>query len=72
MNYLLHAHLRGLATAIHKTSRLDRTYGMPGVQKKGGFFPALLARMFHQPLTATTDMAVLPCVLGCRPLRRTI
>ena len=23
-------------------------------------------------VTATTDMAVLPCVLGCRPLRRTI
>jgi hypothetical protein len=28
--------------------------------------------MFHELLTATTDMAILPCVLGCRPLRRTI
>ena len=33
---------------------------------------ATLARMFHVSLTATTDMAVLPSVLGCRPLRRTI
>jgi len=28
--------------------------------------------MFYESLTTTTDMAVLPCVLGCRPLRRTI
>jgi hypothetical protein len=32
----------------------------------------LLARMFHEWLTATTDMAVLPGVLGCRTLRRTV
>ena len=31
-----------------------------------------LARIFHESLAATTDMAVLPGVLGCRPLRRTI
>ena len=31
-----------------------------------------LARMFHEWPTATTDMAVLPGVLGCRPLRRTV
>mgnify|MGYP001821904305 CR=1 FL=1 len=31
-----------------------------------------LARMFHELLAAITDMAVLPGVLGCRPLRRTI
>jgi hypothetical protein len=31
-----------------------------------------LARTFHESLAATTDMAVLPGVLGCRPLRRTI
>ena len=31
-----------------------------------------LARMFHESLAATTDMAVLPGVLGCRLLRRTI
>ncbi|MEJ2429215.1 MAG: hypothetical protein P8075_09880 [Deltaproteobacteria bacterium] len=31
-----------------------------------------LARMFHQWPTATTDMLVLPGVLGCRTLRRTI
>jgi hypothetical protein len=34
--------------------------------------PGTLARMFHESLTAITDMAVLPGVLGCRPLRRTI
>jgi hypothetical protein len=28
--------------------------------------------IFHELLAATTDMAVLPGVLGCRPLRRTI
>ena len=30
------------------------------------------ARIFHELLAATTDMAVLPGVLGCRPLRRTV
>ncbi len=28
--------------------------------------------MFHESLAATTDMAVLPGVLGCRTLRRTV
>ncbi|MCK5657082.1 MAG: hypothetical protein KAI21_04530, partial [Deltaproteobacteria bacterium] len=31
-----------------------------------------LARIFHESLAATTDMAVLPGVLGCRHLRRTV
>jgi len=31
-----------------------------------------LARIFHESLAATTDMAVLPGVLGCRTLRRTV
>jgi len=31
-----------------------------------------LARIFHESLAAITDMAVLPGVLGCRPLRRTV
>ncbi len=31
-----------------------------------------LARMFHESLAATTDMAVLPGVLGYRTLRRTV
>ncbi|UCF02637.1 MAG: hypothetical protein JSV14_03000, partial [Deltaproteobacteria bacterium] len=31
-----------------------------------------LARIFHESLTATTDMAVLPGVLECRFLRRTV
>ena len=35
--------------------------------------PAIrLARIFHESLAATTDMAVLPGVLGCRYLRRTV
>jgi hypothetical protein len=33
---------------------------------------ANLARIFHESLTATTDMGVLPGVLGCRSLRRTV
>jgi hypothetical protein len=28
--------------------------------------------MLHESLTANTDLAALPCVLGCQPLRRTI
>ncbi|MEE8620570.1 MAG: hypothetical protein V3T37_00825 [Syntrophobacteria bacterium] len=32
----------------------------------------MLARIFHESLAATTDMAVLPGVFGCRPLRRTV
>ncbi|MDH3774098.1 MAG: hypothetical protein OEV22_03925 [Deltaproteobacteria bacterium] len=31
-----------------------------------------MARIFHELLAATTDLAVLPGVLGCRPLRRTV
>jgi hypothetical protein len=31
-----------------------------------------LARIFHELPAATTDVAVLPGVLGCRPLRRTV
>jgi hypothetical protein len=31
-----------------------------------------LARIFHESLAATTDMVVLPGVLGCRSLRRTV
>jgi hypothetical protein len=36
------------------------------------FWVIMLARIFHESLAATTDMAVLPGVLGCRPLRRTV
>ena len=28
--------------------------------------------MFHESLAMATDMSVLPGVLGCRPLRRTV
>jgi len=31
-----------------------------------------LARIFHESLAATRDMVVLPGVLGCRSLRRTV
>ena len=31
-----------------------------------------LARIFHESPAATADMAVLPSVLGCRTLRRTV
>jgi hypothetical protein len=31
-----------------------------------------LARIFHESPAATTDMAVLPGVLGCWPLRRNV
>ena len=32
----------------------------------------ILARIFHESLAATTDMVVLPGVLGFRSLRRTV
>ena len=35
-------------------------------------FGPILARIFHESLAATMDIAVLPGVLGCRPLRRTV
>ena len=35
-------------------------------------FILYLARIFHESLAATTNMDVLPGVLGCRPLRRTV
>ena len=31
-----------------------------------------LARILYESLTTTMDMAILSCVLGCYPLRRTI
>ena len=34
--------------------------------------PGGLARIFHESPAATVDMAVLPGVLGCRTLRRTV
>ncbi|MGB6379696.1 MAG: hypothetical protein WBG51_00865, partial [Syntrophobacteria bacterium] len=37
-----------------------------------GVFGEHLARIFHELPAATTDMAVLPGVLECRPLRRTV
>ena len=37
----------------------------------GPGYPFSLARIFHELLAATTDLAVLPGVLWCRPLRRT-
>ena len=42
--------------------------------QKNGAIPSFetLARMFHEWLTATTDMVVLPCVLWFWALRRTI
>ncbi|MGB7065059.1 MAG: hypothetical protein WBF55_07915, partial [Syntrophobacteria bacterium] len=38
----------------------------------GAPYLSSLTRIFHESLAATTDMAVLPGVLGCRPLRRTV
>ena len=38
----------------------------------GSLLINVLARIIHESLAATTDKAVLPGVLGCRPLRRTV
>jgi hypothetical protein len=50
------------------------------VQRKGQYHlptfsstsAANLARIFHESAAATVDMAILPGVLGCRILRRTV
>jgi len=41
-------------------------------QKVIGTGPMDPARIFYELLAATTDMAILPGVLECRPLRRTV
>jgi hypothetical protein len=41
-------------------------------QRKQHAKKAGLAQKFHESLAATLDMAVLPGVLGCWPLRRTV
>jgi hypothetical protein len=33
---------------------------------------SFVARIFHESPAATADMAILPVVLGCRTLRRTV
>jgi hypothetical protein len=48
-------------------SRLFRSISIPQSLNNSS-----LARIFHESLAATTDMAILPGVLGCRPLRRTV
>jgi len=35
-------------------------------------FLSAVGRIFDESLAATADMTVLPGVLGCRPLRRTV
>jgi hypothetical protein len=96
-----HAHLCGLATAIHEISGLKLSSVITKMQewcqeisglatvridarpraiiwlgeqyeKVEKRNPHRLARMFHESPAATTDMVVLPGVLGCRYLRRTI
>jgi hypothetical protein len=42
------------------------------VEPRGEKEEGALARIFHESLAATTDLAVLPGVLGCWPLRRTV
>jgi hypothetical protein len=39
-----------------------------GLEEVVTYYP----RIFHESLAATTDMAVLPGVLACWPLRRTV
>ena len=39
-----------------------------GISKQPLLFLVCLARIIHESPAATTDMGVLPGVLGCRPL----
>ena len=55
------------AACLKKSRRL----GFPLLSLWDDMTHTSLARMFHESLAATTDMAVLPGVLGCRLLQRT-
>ena len=53
--------------------KLLETIRLTVIPKICYFWPQIpLARIFHELLAATEDMAVLPGVLGCRTLRRTL
>ena len=57
--------LRKLLGTIRLTVLLKICYFWPHI-------PLALARIFHELLAATADMTVLPGVLGCGTLRRTV
>jgi hypothetical protein len=54
---------------MKSTESIVEEYRKADLEKRLYLF---LARIFHELLAATTDMAVLPGVLGCRPLQRTV
>ena len=61
-----------VCTQLQFVSQTGKSVGT-GEPKPGGEREvAGLARIFHESLAATTDLAVLPGVLGCRTLRRTV
>ena len=45
---------------------------MPHLYTHGQIFYHRLARIIHESSATTADISVLPGVLGCRPLRRTV
>ena len=54
-------------------SKLLATIRLTVIQKICYFWPQIpLARIFHELPAATEEMTVLPGVLGCWPLRRTV
>jgi len=54
---------------MRSTESIVEEYRKADMEKRLYLF---IARIFHELLAATTDMAVLPGVLGCRTLRRTV
>jgi hypothetical protein len=65
------AHVAVSSDIAKKSSSANLLSGCLSPQGTGNLRPSL-TRIFHESLAATTDMAVLPGVLGCWPLRRTV
>ncbi|MBW2722306.1 MAG: hypothetical protein JRC67_08830 [Deltaproteobacteria bacterium] len=65
----------GIGEKIPTSTKTQSRLGLeaPGRARIQGLYPVgVQARMFHESPAATADSAVLPGVLGCRPLRRTV
>jgi hypothetical protein len=61
-----------MGLVLRKRYSLSGKYGLFVTKGMRPRRRSVQARIFHELLAATTDMAVLPGVLGCRTLRRTV
>ena len=59
-------------SSLHIFSKTPIHFALQPLLKAEPFPPLTVARISHESLAATAEMAVLPGVLGCRPLQRTV